>query len=76
MLLALYIKHTSLNSFQPSAAFHIEMSHLICSANHMTGFYTKCKIELKMLNLFRANIPISINAFQYSAAFAIDAGMH
>ena len=33
--------------FQSSAAFHIEPSHLICSANQMTGFYMKCNTGLK-----------------------------
>ena len=28
-----------LNPFQPSVAFHIETSHLICSEYQMTGFY-------------------------------------
>ena len=31
-----------INSFQPSDAFHIETSHLICNANQMTGFYMEC----------------------------------
>ena len=30
-----------------SIAFHIETSHLICTANHMTGFYLKCNTGLK-----------------------------
>ena len=30
------------NLFQPSVAFYIEASHLICSANQMAGFYMKC----------------------------------
>ena len=30
-----------LNSFQPSIAFHIETSHLICNANPITSFYMK-----------------------------------
>ena len=37
----------TVNIFQPSIAFHIETSHLICSANQMTGFYMKCNTELK-----------------------------
>ena len=35
------------NPFQPSAAFHIENSHLICSANQMIGFNMKCNAGLK-----------------------------
>ena len=30
------------NSFQLSVAFHIATSHLIYTANQMTGFYMKC----------------------------------
>ena len=33
--------------FQPNVAFHIETSHLICSANQITGFYMKCNTGLK-----------------------------
>ena len=29
----------SLNPFHPSVVFQIETSHLICTANQMTGFY-------------------------------------
>ena len=32
---------------QPSVAFHIETSHLICTANQMTGFYMKCTTRLE-----------------------------
>ena len=35
------------NLFQPSLAFQIEGSHLICIANQMTGFYMECKTGLK-----------------------------
>ena len=35
------------NPFQPSVAFHIETSHLICCANQMTGFYMKRNTGLK-----------------------------
>ena len=30
-----------ISPFRPSVAFHIETSHLFCSANQMTGFYMK-----------------------------------
>ena len=33
--------------FQPSVAFHIETSHLFCSAKQMTSFYMKQNIGLK-----------------------------
>ena len=36
-----------LNPFQPSVEFHIEISHLICTANQITGFYMKCNARLK-----------------------------
>ena len=35
------------NPFQPSAAFHIEISHLFGSAKQMTGFYVKPNTGLK-----------------------------
>ena len=28
--------------FQPSGAFYIETSHMICSSNPVTGFFMKC----------------------------------
>ena len=37
----------SLHSFQLSVAFHIETSHLICSANLMSGFCMECNTRLK-----------------------------
>ena len=30
-------------------AFHIETSHLICSANQMTSFFMKCNAGLKWI---------------------------
>ena len=36
--------------FQPSVAFHIETSHLICSENQMTGFCIKCSTWLKWVH--------------------------
>ena len=36
-----------LNLFQLGVVFPIETSHLICSTNQMTGFYTKCNTGLK-----------------------------
>ena len=32
-----------LKPFQPSVAFHVETSHLICTENQMTGSFMKCK---------------------------------
>ena len=42
----------SINPFQPSVAFHIEASHLFCSAKQMTGFYIKQNTWLKWLKSF------------------------
>ena len=39
-----------INLFQPSVAFHIKTSHLICKANQMTGIYTKCKTVLEWVD--------------------------
>ena len=39
-----------INPFQPSVAFWIETSCLICSASQMTGFYIKFNDELKRVN--------------------------
>ena len=44
----------SLNLFQPSVAFHIETSHLICNANQMSGFYMKSFTALKWVDFFFA----------------------
>ena len=38
-------------SLQPNVAFHIETSHLIYTANQMTGLYMKCNGGLKWVNL-------------------------
>ena len=46
--------------FQPSVAFHIETSHLFCSAKQMTGFYMKHNTGLKWAN--RVNIAFYLNS--------------
>ena len=46
-------QHASINSFQPSVKFHIETSHLICSANQITGFYMKCNTGLELVKAQR-----------------------
>ena len=38
------------NPFQHCVACHIETSHLICSANQMTGFYIKYNTGIKWVN--------------------------
>ena len=35
------------NPSQPGVAFHIETSHLICTANQVTGFYMEYNTGLK-----------------------------
>ena len=46
------MKYSSLSYFKnhPSAATHIETSHLIWSANKMTGFYMECNTGLTWIN--------------------------
>ena len=46
ILCPIYV-HNPFNPFHLSVAFHIETSHLICSANQMIGFYMKCNTRLK-----------------------------
>ena len=43
---------SAINPFQPSVAFHIETSHLISSANQITGFSMKYNTGQKWVNLF------------------------
>ena len=38
--------------FKPSAAFRIEISHLICRINKMIGFYTKYNTTLKWVKVY------------------------
>ena len=49
--------------FQPSFAFHIETSRLICTANQVTGFYMKCNTGLKWVKrrLFQCMVPKTMN---------------
>ena len=37
------------NPFQPSVAFHVENSHLLCFVNEMAGFYMEGKIGWKQV---------------------------
>ena len=46
------------NPFQRSVAFYIEISHLICSANRVTGFCMKCHTGLKWVKL-RKHFPFN-----------------
>ena len=50
------------NPFQPSVAFHIETSHLICKAKQMTGFYMKCNTGLKWVK----GLKLSREKFRFS----------
>ena len=52
------------NLFQPSVAIQVKTSHLICSANQMTGFYVKCNIGLKWVNL--TTLFITLNKYLLS----------
>ena len=47
----LYTISQKLNRFHRSAAFHIETSHLISSANQIISFYMKCNNGLKWINV-------------------------
>ena len=42
-----YLEGHEVHSFQPNVALHKETSHLIYSANQMTGFYMKHNPGLK-----------------------------
>ena len=42
-----HILYCLINPFERSVAFHIEISHLICTENQMNGFYMKCNTGLK-----------------------------
>lgn len=41
-----------LDLFQPNVAFHIATSHLICTVDPITGFYTKRSTGLKWVQLW------------------------
>ena len=43
------IRH--IDSFQPRVTFHIDTSHLICTANQMASLYMKCNNGLKLVSL-------------------------
>ena len=50
--------------FQSSFAFHIEISHLICNANQMTGFCVKCNTGLQWVMTLAPNI-VNFNIFRF-----------
>ena len=50
--------------FQPSAAFHIETTHLFCCAKQMTGFYMKCNTGLKLVSSFPTATPFTLSIDQ------------
>ena len=59
-----------LNSYQPRAAFHIGTSHLICSANQVTGFCMKCNPGLKWVKVkSREILPIVFTFYPLFAQF-------
>ena len=41
------LRSKKFDPFQPRVVFYIETSHLIYTANQMTGFYMKCNTGLK-----------------------------
>ena len=43
------IRH--IDSFHPRVTFHIDTSHLICTANQMASLYMKCNNGLKLVSL-------------------------
>ena len=55
------------NPFQPSIAFHIETSDLLCFAKQKIGFYMKCNTDLKYFNTFQYS---TINWKKRTEAFA------
>ena len=57
----------SLNPFQPSAAFYVEISHLICTANEMTGFCMTCKTLLRLVNLVALLFELSWAKLQWTS---------
>ena len=61
--------HTNVlfNPFQPSIAFHIETSDLLCFAKQKIGFYMKCNTDLKYFNAFQYS---TINWKKRAEAFA------
>ena len=60
------------NLFQSSVAFHVETSHLICTANQINGFYIKCNNGLKWVkytSAIRETCSVMINPFVPNALF-------
>ena len=45
-------RNWSLDLFQPIVAFYLEVSHLICCVNQVSGFYMKCNTGLKWVSGF------------------------
>ena len=52
----LFDGNIGLNPFQLNVPFHIETSHLIYSANQLTGFYIRFNTGLKCVASVRSNI--------------------
>ena len=46
-----------INLFQPSVAFHTEISYLICTAIQMACFYVKCNTGLKWVKQATSVLP-------------------
>ena len=52
------LKLIRFNPFQPIVSFHIETSHLICSAKQMTDFYMKCNTGLEWANYITSKMSL------------------
>ena len=46
------MKTNLFNPFQSSIVFHIKTSHLIGTANQMTGFFMQCNTGLKWIKAY------------------------
>ena len=72
------VTNKDINPFQHSVAFHMETSHLFCSAKQMTGFYMKHNTGLKWANPFQVNIyflyPLKISKNHWCTQGVINSG--
>ena len=52
-----------INPFQLSDVSHIETSHLIYTANQMTGFYMKCNTDLRWVKKIKVEAMFTVCKF-------------
>ena len=64
--------HDWINPFQPSVTFHIETSHLICSAKQITGFYMKYNTGLKELSFLSSHVNMTLNLSIFVGTVSLD----